>query len=375
MIGIVAGRIKERTGRPWSSRSSARAARAKARGARSRRRPGRGDHRRQGQGSASRRRRARDGRGPDHRRDRLDEFASWLDAQLAPAVATRLGERASHSTVAGAGWAHAGTGRDPGQRRTVRRRLAGPRVAVGAVRLLGAELVGSDHVRRSPAGKMARASRHRLPQRRDRHGPGPAPVAPPAPVVARRAGPRSTNGAAATRPRCTSRMPRSLDRSSGPRLTGSAFGPHRLAVQDVALSRRKHGFDSRWGHQTRRLRSSADGRRQRVLRSTGRDRLRAPAAPASAVRRAARASRYGRRGSAAARRRALAARDRARDADELGPHLVAGEPNLRIAMPARIDEFEVRRESRGLETARARSRSKLLAYSRHERTPCLSSML
>src|SRR5438270_11211859 len=29
--------------------------------------------------------------------------------------------------------------------------------------------------------------------------------------------------------------------------------PLRLAVQDVALSRRKHGFESRWGHQRLRL--------------------------------------------------------------------------------------------------------------------------
>src|SRR5450631_1906361 len=27
-------------------------------------------------------------------------------------------------------------------------------------------------------------------------------------------------------------------------------GPHRLVVQDTALSRRQHGFESRWGHGT-----------------------------------------------------------------------------------------------------------------------------
>ena len=27
------------------------------------------------------------------------------------------------------------------------------------------------------------------------------------------------------------------------------MGPHRLAAQDIGLSRRKRGFDSRWGHQ------------------------------------------------------------------------------------------------------------------------------
>ena len=66
----------------------------------------------------------------------------------------------------------------------------------------------------------------------------------------------------------------------------------------------------------------------------------------------------GRRDSAAARRPArLAARDRARDADELGAHLVAGQPHLRIAVPARVDELEMRRERRvGQRLAPARGR-------------------
>src|ERR1700761_2405592 len=28
----------------------------------------------------------------------------------------------------------------------------------------------------------------------------------------------------------------------------SVTGPHRLVAQDTALSRRRHGFESRWGH-------------------------------------------------------------------------------------------------------------------------------
>ena len=40
--------------------------------------------------------------------------------------------------------------------------------------------------------------------------------------------------------------------------------------------------------------------------------------------------------------RAIAPDDRPRDADKLGPHFIAGEPNLRIAMTARVYEFEVR---------------------------------
>jgi hypothetical protein len=37
-----------------------------------------------------------------------------------------------------------------------------------------------------------------------------------------------------------------------PRVEGSIpswlTGPHRLEAQDTALSRRRHGFESRWGH-------------------------------------------------------------------------------------------------------------------------------
>src|SRR5918996_3497976 len=32
------------------------------------------------------------------------------------------------------------------------------------------------------------------------------------------------------------------------RVGDAPLGPHRLAAQDTALSRRRHGFESRWGH-------------------------------------------------------------------------------------------------------------------------------
>src|SRR5438067_1417296 len=38
-----------------------------------------------------------------------------------------------------------------------------------------------------------------------------------------------------------------------PRAHGKPEGPHRLAAQDVALSRRRHGFESRWGHELHRV--------------------------------------------------------------------------------------------------------------------------
>ena len=38
----------------------------------------------------------------------------------------------------------------------------------------------------------------------------------------------------------------------------------------------------------------------------------------------------------------IAARDRAWNADELGPHFIAGEPHRRIAVTAHIHEFKVR---------------------------------
>src|SRR5260221_2657069 len=42
----------------------------------------------------------------------------------------------------------------------------------------------------------------------------------------------------------------------------------------------------------------------------------------------------------------ITAGNRSRDTDELGPHFIACEPNLRITVPARIDEFDVRRKFR-----------------------------
>ena len=44
--------------------------------------------------------------------------------------------------------------------------------------------------------------------------------------------------------------------------------------------------------------------------------------------------------------RAFAARNRARDADELGAHLIGRQSDLRIAVSSQIDELEVRREIR-----------------------------
>jgi single-stranded-DNA-specific exonuclease len=85
---------------------------------------------------------------------RLDELAEWLDAQLAPAVARASGERAVTLDLA-----LAPGGLTPQLVETLE--AAGPfgvgwpapRVAVGPVRLVRAELVGSDHVRLIAAGQ------------------------------------------------------------------------------------------------------------------------------------------------------------------------------------------------------------------------------
>ena len=86
--------------------------------------------------------------------EKLDELASWLDAQLAPAVARASGERAMTLDLA-----LAPGGLTPGLVETLE--SAGPfgvgwpapRVAVGPVRLVRAELVGSDHVRLIASGQ------------------------------------------------------------------------------------------------------------------------------------------------------------------------------------------------------------------------------
>nr|WP_166175769.1 single-stranded-DNA-specific exonuclease RecJ [Altererythrobacter segetis] len=85
---------------------------------------------------------------------KLDEFASWLDAQLAPAVA-----RASAERVVSLDLSLAPGGLTPGLVELLD--SAGPfgvgwpapRVAVGPVRLVRAELVGSDHVRLIASGQ------------------------------------------------------------------------------------------------------------------------------------------------------------------------------------------------------------------------------
>ena len=85
---------------------------------------------------------------------RLDEFASWLDAQLAPAVA-----RASAERVVALDLSLAPGGLTPELVETLDSAgpfgvgWPGPRVAVGPVRLVRAELVGSDHVRLIASGQ------------------------------------------------------------------------------------------------------------------------------------------------------------------------------------------------------------------------------
>jgi single-stranded-DNA-specific exonuclease len=79
---------------------------------------------------------------------RLDEFALWLDAHLAPAVARASAERAMALDLA-----LTPGGLTPELAETLDRAgpfgmgWPAPRIAVGPVRLVRAELVGSDHVR------------------------------------------------------------------------------------------------------------------------------------------------------------------------------------------------------------------------------------
>lgn len=86
--------------------------------------------------------------------EKLDEFAGWIDAQLAPAVARASTERAMTLDLA-----LAPGGLTPELVETLE--SAGPfgvgwpapRLAVGPVRLVRAELVGSDHVRLIASGQ------------------------------------------------------------------------------------------------------------------------------------------------------------------------------------------------------------------------------
>jgi single-stranded-DNA-specific exonuclease len=86
--------------------------------------------------------------------DKLDEFAGWIDAQLAPAVARASTEQAMTLDLA-----LAPGGLTPELVETLE--SAGPfgvgwpapRLAVGPVRLVRAELVGSDHVRLIASGQ------------------------------------------------------------------------------------------------------------------------------------------------------------------------------------------------------------------------------
>jgi len=85
---------------------------------------------------------------------RLEEFASWLDAQLAPTVA-----RASAERVVALDLSLAPGGLTPELVESLDSAgpfgvgWPGPRVAVGPVRLVRAELVGSDHVRLIASGQ------------------------------------------------------------------------------------------------------------------------------------------------------------------------------------------------------------------------------
>ncbi len=56
-------------------------------------------------------------------------------------------------------------------------------------------------------------------------------------------------------------------RRRAPRVTAAAAvtGPHRLVAQDTALSRRRHGFESRWGH--RRPVAGTDGPVEQLVSS------------------------------------------------------------------------------------------------------------
>jgi single-stranded-DNA-specific exonuclease len=85
---------------------------------------------------------------------KIDELAAWLDAQLAPAVA-----RASAERVVALDLSVTPGGLTPALVETLD--SAGPfgvgwpapRIAVGPVRLVRAELVGSDHVRLIASGQ------------------------------------------------------------------------------------------------------------------------------------------------------------------------------------------------------------------------------
>ena len=89
-----------------------------------------------------------------------------------------------------------------------------PRVAAGPVRLLKTGIVGDGHVRGLGCGDDGQELQvDRLPECRDGARPGAALLVRPTSAGGSPARSSATNGTAATRPRCTSRMPRLLDPS------------------------------------------------------------------------------------------------------------------------------------------------------------------
>jgi single-stranded-DNA-specific exonuclease len=157
VIGIVAGRLKEKLGRPRSSSRSARTASARAPAARS---PASISARRCSPprtAAADRRRRPRDGGGPHRRRgqDRRAWPTSWTSgsprtspAPRRPRAAARRGAGAGRRLPDlcdaldgggpyGAGW-------------------PAPRVAAGPVRIVKADVVGNGHLRLIVAGDDGR---------------------------------------------------------------------------------------------------------------------------------------------------------------------------------------------------------------------------
>ena len=120
--------------------------------------------------------------------------ALLLDALLAPGgVAGALCDALDAAGPYGAGW-------------------PSPRVAAGPVRLIKAGIVGDNHVRGLACGDDGKSFKwiaFRSAATRTR--PGAALVAPPTSAGGSPGRSSATNGTAAMRPRCTSKMPRLLD--------------------------------------------------------------------------------------------------------------------------------------------------------------------
>ena len=214
VIGIVAGRLKERFGRPAIVIAETEDGTGKGLGPLDLgRRPRRGGARREGERAADRRRRPRDGGGADASRrrpravPRLHQRAARRRCRasreatarccsmrsLAPGgVAGALCDALDTAGPYGAGW-------------------PSPRVAAGPVRLLKTGIVGEGHVRGLGCGDDGKSFKW-IAFRSAATPLGEALLA-SGPMRAGGWPARSsaTNGTAATRPRCTSRTPRLLD--------------------------------------------------------------------------------------------------------------------------------------------------------------------